>query len=447
MRSLTLKLALAFLLVSLTGTALVSVFTGQGTTAEFNRYVLEQAQDDFITTALTYYQTHGSWQGVAEHFERRRLALPPGQPSPPPFLLADADGYVVVPGEPYREGDQVSANRLAGGTRLTIEGQEVGWVLSGGPPAGHDPREAQYLARTNLAILTAALGATGVALILGLFLARTLTRPLRELTAAARAMAQSGLEQRVPIRSQDELGELAAAFNQMSADLAQANELRRQMAADIAHDLRTPLSVIRGYTEALRDGVLQPTPNTFQTMHTEVEHLSLLVEDLRTLSLADAGELKLKRQLVPPLELLERTAAAHRPRAQQLGIALQVAAETDSPLVHVDPERMAQVLGNLIGNALRYTPAGGQITLAAAPRGQHVLLTIQDTGIGIAPEELSRIFDRSYRGETARQSPGGESGLGLTIAKSIVELHGGTITVQSILKEGTTFTITLPVSS
>jgi two-component system sensor histidine kinase BaeS len=270
---------------------------------------------------------------------------------------------------------------------------------------------------------------------------------VRELTAATRAMTKGNLEQEVPIRSRDELGELAASFNQMSADLARANELRRQMTADVAHDLRTPLSVITGYTEALRDGVLQPTSAMFQTIHQEAEHLSLLVEDLRTLSLADAGELKLICQLVHPRELLERMAAAHSPRARQLGIALQVAVEVDMPPVNVDPERMAQVLGNLVSNALRHTPAGGRITLTATLQGNSVLMTVQDTGEGIPPEELPRIFERFYRGDEARQVHGGESGLGLTIAKSIIELHGGTIAVESTPGEGTTFTIALPVGS
>ncbi len=193
--------------------------------------------------------------------------------------------------------------------------------------------------------------------------------------------------------------------------------------------------------------MLPPTPETFQIIHQEAEQLSRLVEDLRTLSLADAGELTLTRQLAHPQELLERTAAAHLPRAQQLEIALQVTAGANVPAVNVDPERMAQVLGNLVSNALRHTPAGGQISLAAAQRGNNVLLTVQDNGVGIAPDKLRRIFTRFYRGDEARQAHEGESGLGLAIAKSLVELHGGAISVESTLGEGTTFTIALPVGS
>jgi two-component system sensor histidine kinase BaeS len=256
-------------------------------------------------------------------------------------------------------------------------------------------------------------------------------------------MARGELEQQVPIRSQDELGELAASFNRMSADLARANELRRQMTADIAHDLRTPLTVISGYLESLRDGVLKPSPTRFEVMYDEAQHLKRLVEDLRTLSLAEAGELTLNRQLVAPQALLERTAAAYRHLAEQQNIALQVKADPALPEIRVDPERMAQVLGNLVSNALRHTPDGGQIVLSAQHQAGDVQLMVQDSGEGIAPQALPRIFDRFYRGDEARQAHEGESGLGLAIAKSIVQLHGGTISVESTLGEWTTFVISL----
>ncbi|MFQ6102651.1 MAG: HAMP domain-containing protein, partial [Anaerolineae bacterium] len=363
-RSLVFKLVLAFLIVSVTGAVLTALFARWATFREFDRLVLEQAQNNFLANATAYYQTNGSWLGVREYFHPL-VAVPAPQPRPgrqpplppppedrnrpgqrPPtyvFALVDQDGYVVLPAGPYRLGDRIPADELAQGVEIEVDGQVVGTALVTGNPPPLDQREVRYLARTNQASLYAALAAILIALFLGIFLARRLTRPVRELTTATRAMAKGELAQQVPVRSQDELGELAASFNRMSADLARANELRRQMTADIAHDLRTPLSVIKGYTEGLRDGVLQPTPETFQIIHQEAEHLSRLVEDLRTLSLADAGELTLTRQLVHPRELLERTAAAHLPRAQQLEIGLQVTAEANLPAVNVDPERMAQV--------------------------------------------------------------------------------------------------------
>jgi signal transduction histidine kinase len=470
MRSLTFKLMLAFLAISLTGAALASIFARWITVQEFDRLVLEQAQSNFMSEVTIYYQTHGSWIGVTDYFRQRAESKqpPPREPEKPPsqppqtaggagqspqvpVILIDQNGYVLHPVPPYRLGDYVPPEKLARGKPVKIGDQVVGTILATGAAPPLDAREQQYLERTNLALLVSALGAVVIALLLSLVLARTLTHPVRDLRNAIRAMAQGTLGVAVPVRSRDELGQLTTAFNQMSADLARANQARRQMTADIAHDLRTPLSVIKGYCEGLRDGVLKPTPNTFQTMYQEAEHLSLLVEDLRTLSLADAGELKLTRQRVSPRELLERTAAAHQLRAQEHQVALQVNAEASLPEVNVDPERMAQVLNNLVSNALRYTPAGGQITLAAmemaaTKNDNHVHLTVQDTGAGIAPDDLPRIFDRFYRGDASRGQQTGESGLGLAIAKSIVELHGGTITAANALGAGTTFTIVLPVT-
>ncbi len=248
----------------------------------------------------------------------------------------------------------------------------------------------------------------------------------------------------VEVRSQDELGELAESFNLMSAELEHSNRLRRKMTADIAHDLRTPLSVIMGYTEALNDGKLEATPGMFDVLHTETQHLSRLVDDLKTLSLADAGELPLVTQRIAPEVLLKRTASAYRVQADGQEIAIQVEAAPGLPEIEVDVERMVQVLGNLMSNALRYTPAGGRITLTAGRSGEQVWLSVVDNGEGIPPEDLPYIFERSYRGDKARQHPEGESGLGLSIAKSLVEAQGGTINAASEAGKGTTFTIYLP---
>jgi two-component system sensor histidine kinase BaeS len=295
-------------------------------------------------------------------------------------------------------------------------------------------------------------------------------------------MARGGLGQQVQVRSSDEVGQLAAAFNHMSADLARASQLRTQMTADLAHDLRTPLTILRGYTEGLQDGRLQGAPALYAVMHGEVEHLQRLVEELRVLSLADAGELPLNRRAVDPAALLERAGLAHVMQAEQQGVALRVEADDGLPSIAVDTDRMAQVLNNLVSNALRYTPEGGEIVLrayvdrslktadrrpqledrslktadqgaqAAAVGGQAsaVVLEVRDTGSGIAAEDLPNVFDRFYRADAARQrtnSGGGGSGLGLAIAKAIVEVHGGGISVASKQGEGSTFTIALPAEA
>jgi signal transduction histidine kinase len=294
------------------------------------------------------------------------------------------------------------------------------------------------------AISFSALAAVALALLVGILLARTLTRPIRDLIDGTRAVAQGDLGHQVAVQTDDELGELGASFNQMSADLAQASAQRRQMTADIAHELRTPLSVILGYTEALQDGKLQGTPETFAVMHKEAQHLNHLVDDLRTLALADAGELPLTPQQVSALDLLERTAAAHQALVKDRGIDLRVQVTEDLPALHVDPERIAQVLGNLVSNALRFTPEGGEILLGARPQQGAVQLLVQDSGEGIAPEDLPHIFKRFYQGDKARAGDG-ESGLGLAIAKSLVEMLGGEIAAESTPGEGATFIITLPV--
>ncbi len=460
-RSLAAKLIAAFLLVSVAGAALTTLFARWATYREFETLVLDQAENTFVSKAATYYQLNGSWRGVRRYFglgespvPRPTRPPPPALPprpgrNPPPggpplyaFALADAEGVIVLPAGPYRLGDRVPAEELARGAAIEVGGQIVGTALATGQPPEIGPRERHYLARTTRSSLYAALAATVIALILGVFLARALIRPVRDLIEATRAVAQGEPVAQIPVRSQDELGELTAAFNQMSADLARSTELRRQMTADIAHDLRTPLTVLAGYLEALRDGVLPPTPERFEMMHQEAQLLRRLVEDLRTLSLADAGELTLHREPFPPDLLLEQTAAAYRHQAEQQGIALHVQADPDLPALDIDPERMAQVLGNLVSNALRYTPAGGRITLAARRQGEAVLLTVTDTGSGIPPEALPHIFDRFYRGEAARPGESGGSGLGLTIARALVELHGGSITAESSPDRGTTFTIT-----
>jgi signal transduction histidine kinase len=357
----------------------------------------------------------------------------------------DSGGHVLWAAGPYHEGDQINASELARGTPVQINGQAVGAVLTTAAAPELDPREQQYLDRTNRAVLLAALGATVIAVLLGFLLARTLTTPLRELTTAIRAMAGGKLNQAVPVRSQDELGELATTFNQMSADLARSNELRRQMTADIAHDLRTPLSVLLGYLESLRDGVLKPTPERLDVLYGEAQHLTRLVEDLRTLSLADAHELSINCRSVPPRALLDRLAADYQHQAGQCGVSLCVEADEKLPVINVDEERMMQVLGNLVSNALRYTPRGGWITLGARASDHQVTLMVRDNGAGMTPEVLPHVFERFYRGDESRTQSSGESGLGLAIAKSIVELHGGQISAESAGPgTGSTFAIVLP---
>jgi len=334
---------------------------------------------------------------------------------------------------------------LADADPITVDGQTVGWILSMRMEFGRGPSEALFLNRINQTLIYSAIGALFVALLLGIFLARTLTRPLRELTAATRAVAEGDLGLTVPVRSRDELGELTASFNRMSEELARSTSIRRQMTADIAHELRTPISIILGHADAVHDRVLPPTQETFDIIRDEACRLERLVEDLRTLSRADAGELSLTRRPISPATLLEDAAADYHPLALERGIEVRREIAPDLPEVYVDPDRMAQVLGNLLSNALRYTLKGGIVTLAASLLENEVEIRIQDTGPGIGAEDIQHVFDRFYRADKSRQRDSGGLGLGLAIAKSIVENHGGHIWAESPDDSGTTFVIRLPV--
>jgi two-component system sensor histidine kinase BaeS len=441
------KLTFAFLLVGLAGAILVAVLVGLRTRSEFDRFRAERDQALLVQELTSYYTARGGWDDVAD-----MLRTSPAGFASRGMALTDAQGVVLLGNRGYTVGQQVPASALNAGTAIQANGQTAGFALfpAQGEQAANRPGppspEQRFLEQVTWASAISAGVAALLALLLGLLLARTLTRPLRELTAATQAMARGQLDQRVAVGTRDEIGELAISFNQMSADLTHASQLRKQMTADLAHDLRTPLSILRGYTEGLKDGRLQGAPTLYKVMHGEVEHLQRLVEDLRVLSLADAGELPLNRRAVDPAALLERTGLAYIDQAEQHGVALRVEAPESLPSIAVDTDRMTQVLNNLVSNALRYTSQGA-IVLAASAQGQWVQIQVRDSGSGIEPADLAFIFDRFYRADKARQrSDSVESGLGLAIAKAIVEAHGGTIAVESTLGVGTTFTLTFPVA-
>ena len=456
MHSLASKLTLAFLLVGLTGAVLVAVFIRQRTRREFDQFILDQNQQVLVNNLTEYYQENGSWNGLSNVFRPGR-AEPFSNPEAGTrwetrrslFTVADANGTIVLAGGLEHLGQTISQSDLKKGVPLEVDDKTVGWLLF--TPALDRFRpgtpEGNFLNSVNQATIFSALGAAGIALILGGILAYTLTRSLREMTAATQLLAKGELGHQVKVRSKDELGVLADSFNQMSAALARSNDLRRRMTADIAHDLRTPLSVILGYTEGLSDGKLQASAETFSVMHIEALHLSRLIDDLKILALADAGELPLTRQRIAPDVLLRRASDAHRVEADRQRIGIRITVPSGLPDVEVDVERMAQILGNLMGNALRYTPPRGEITLSAERTGGGVRLRVSDNGAGIPAEDLPYIFGRSFRGDKARRQEEGETGLGLAIAKSLVEAQGGKISVESAVGEGTTFTIELPASS
>lgn len=448
MRSLAVKLTLAFLLVGIAGALLVSLISIQRTRLEFDRFVSERRDNTAVADLLFgYYLETGSWEGLGEWLR-----------SDPSFgffgrriLLADGEGNVVFSALPDHLGRNVNDLETLGGTPIRHDDRLVGTLYLRGRPnlEGTPPPfspESFFLRSVSQATGLAALIAALLALALGFLLSRALTRPLKQLTAASGEVAAGNLGKQVEVEAKDEIGELAASFNLMSSDLARASKQRRQMTADIAHDLGTPLTVLRGYTDGLRDGTIEGGQALYAALNEEVTHLQHLVEDLRTLSLADAGELTLNLRAVDPSALLERVGLAHVVAARQKGVEIRIDAADTLPSVQVDVERMTQVLNNLVSNALRFT-SKGQIVLSASAGSGAVTLRVTDSGVGIPAEDLDNIFDRFFKVDRSRHREAqSQSGLGLAIARAIVELHRGTIIAESTLGQGTTFSIRLPGS-
>jgi signal transduction histidine kinase len=473
LKSLYWKVTLAIMLVAFITAGLVGIFIRITNQDRLSQFIIDQQRSNLQTVLAQYYSENGSWTGVNENWQQlqnRSFPTPSatqmadqahgqtqgygyhppdgqgGGPARGNFLgLADAQGKVIVSVDPnYPIGSTATAGALKDGAAITVDSQQVGTILAPRQPPNFNPQENLYLQRTNEALLYASLGALLIAMLVGIILARQLTGPLHELTKAAQRITQGQLDQQVKVKSNDEIGQLATAFNRMSQEVARVNQLRRQMTADIAHDLRTPLTVISGYIESMRDGVLKPTPQRLELIYSEIERLQNLVGDLRMLSLADAGELSLHPAPVTPRALLDRAAALFRHQAEQQEVSIEVNAPEDLPEIRVDEDRLMQVLGNLICNALRYTPETGKITLAAQAQDGQVDLQVQDTGEGIDPTELPYIFDRFHRADKSRHTETGESGLGLAIVKALVESHGGSASAESVQGHGTVIHLSFP---
>lgn len=369
------------------------------------------------------------------------------------LLLADSQGTVVADTAAELTGTVLTPAELAGGTPIAVAGKPVGVLIPVAAIVDNASPAAEYLVEVNRATWLSSLVAAGLALLLGVFLFRQIVAPVRAVTTAAQAIAAGDLEQRVPVTSKDEIGQLAVTFNQMADALASDQRLRRIMMADIAHELRTPLSVIQANLEAMLDGVLPADTQEIALLHDETLLLARLVADLRLLSLAEAGQLKLERAPTALRDLISRSVDYLRVQADANQVGLTVDLPPDLPLVDLDSTRMEQVLSNLLGNALRYTPAGGRITVRAGMRLQPaagpssaVVVEVADTGKGIDAADLPYVFDRFYRADKSRNRASGGSGIGLALVKQLVEAHGGRVWVESSPGTGATFAFALPLS-
>ena len=350
--------------------------------------------------------------------------------------IAGRAGFITAPG---RLGGPLVIRPGANNIYGTL------WIESANAIAA--ARDRLFLNRLRrVTIISTTLGLFA-ALLISLFLARLIGRPIETLTRAARRMGAGDLTQRVPEEGSAETVALARSFNTMAANLATAQDLRQQLVADVAHELRTPLANIRGYLEAIEDGVVAADEATLRTLREEAAQLNGMIDDLQELAQAEDGTLRLDREPLAPAELVARATDAARPRAAEKGISLVGTAESSLPLVLVDPQRLGQVLQNLLTNALRHTPAGGRVTIEARhTTAGSVAISVTDTGSGIAPEDLPHIFERFYRADSSRARATGGSGLGLTITRRLVEAHGGGIDAISTVGQGSRFTFTLPAT-
>lgn len=452
MRSISTKLILAFLSIGVVSLAIIFITARWNTRAEFISFLTDQNRSQIVSQLEEYHLANGSWYRVETILvPEMRPQHGPG-PGPhgrmdQPFTLVDEDGIVIVGSNPYRKGDKIPAAELSNGIPILEDGNVVGILVPMDYAFQGQPRELEFIERINLTLFYGALIGAGIALVLGIVLSRTLTRPIRELTNATHAVSDGDLSQQVPVRSNDELGELARAFNRMSTELSRSVNARKQMTADIAHELRTPLSLILGHAEAVHDGVLPPTRENFEIIRDEATRLEHLINDLRTLSLADAGELSIQLQTIEPERLINEVASLYQYQTQRKNITFSLDVARHLPAIEVDPGRMTQVLTNILDNALRHTPEGGTVMLSARDLENQVELAIQDSGPGLDAEALERIFERFYRADPSRQRVDGGSGLGLAIAKSIVQAHGGQLSAESEPGQGLKVRVLLPKKS
>jgi len=449
--SLFWKLMLAFMAVVLVAVGSVALIARQTTTSEFRRLRQGEGQtdeSDLSRRLAAFYAETGSWDGASSLLDEGRGQGRGGRGAPP-LRLADADGWVILNTVDNQLGQRLSDAELDQGEPIIVNGRRVGTLLVGGRgSAALSQTEQDFLERVQTALIIGALVAIGVALLIGTVLFRGITAPLRRLTGATVAVAAGDLSAQVPVPEGgvDEIGRLGLAFNRMTTDLARADQLRRDMTADIAHELRTPLTVIQGNLEAILDGVYPADAEHLEPVLMKTQLLRRLVEDLRTLALADAGELVLHPTPLDLGQLIRQTVKDFKVQAVATGVQLTSQIVTEMPATTADATRIEQVLGILLDNALRHTPTGGQISVNLRQVAGEIWLSVIDTGEGIPHQDLPHVFERFYRAAMGSPRPGG-SGLGLTIAKAIITAHGGRIWAESTAGQGTTITFALPAST
>ncbi|MBI2917699.1 MAG: HAMP domain-containing protein [Chloroflexi bacterium] len=445
--SLQFRLIAGFALVLAMALGTVSLYLGYAAEQETKRYQqdLEEARAARIERlAAQYYSARAEWPGLQPALEQA------GSLYGWRIQVRDPEGRVVGDshlrsGRPWRDAAGDGSRYLP----VLSGGRPVGFVLvtdSDVPPSAPEPSSSRLVSAVNRSLLWAGL-ATGLGgVLLVVLISRRSLAPVRALDVAARRLGRGDLGVRVATSGRDEVSRLGHTFNAMAQGLEEAEKQRRTLVADVAHELRTPLSNIQGYLEAVKDGVIQPDSATIDTIHEQAVHLGHLVEDLRFLALAEAGALRLHLEPDSLEDVVRRSVDGFRPRSEGKGVALSLETPAHMPLVLMDRARIAQVIGNLVENAIVHTPAGGRVVVQADTAGDRARVTVADTGEGISAQDLPHIFERFYRVDQSRSRATGGVGLGLTIARQLVGAHGGTICAESTLGQGSCFSFELPLA-
>jgi two-component system, OmpR family, sensor histidine kinase BaeS len=451
--NLRIKLLLSYVLV--VAVTLVSIvwIARQGVAREVNQFMTAQGmvgETDLARKLESYYNQMGTWMGVEAVLPQvggRGMGMMGSQR----IRVADAGGVVAADTRDLT-GEILSPAELSAAVILRDDtGAAIGYLLAeagtgNGMMGNSNQAGANLLLRLTSASLTAALIGGGLALLVAMFVGYQLLKPVSALTRAARALAGGDLSQRVEAKGADELGELGRGFNRMAETLQRSEQNRRSMTADIAHELRTPIAVQRAHLEALQDGVYPLTPENLQPVLDQTELLARLVDDLRTLALADAGELRLERSAVQPAELVRRVLERFRAEADNRLVELSGEIDPEGvPVIFADVRRVEQILNNLVGNALRYTPSKGRIRIRVSRLNDQLELLVSDTGPGIPTDALDHLFERFYRADRSRSREDGGTGLGLAIARQLAVAHGGDLSAQNRAQGGAEFRLQLPI--
>jgi two-component system OmpR family sensor kinase/two-component system sensor histidine kinase BaeS len=453
----------------------VVMWINRSAVTEFRKYVTlreMRVSGSGVQELVEFHRQRGSWEGVESLLAegvyigrdwrgvRLGLGATPAEIGPEKeirldVLLADADGMVVFDSTGRATGQPLGSEREHVWPLTETDDREaIGYLVMFYPyTAPLDKQEQGFLDRVEYLLLVNTVVAVGLIVILGALLSRRLSAPLQRLADAARAVAAGDLEHQVETGGSVEVAQVGEAFNEMTAALQEAETLRQNMVADVAHELRTPLSVLQGNLWAILNDAYPLDKAEISRLYDETRLLSRLVEDLRELALADAGELNLDLGPTDVAQVIHHTVDSLALPAEAQEVSLSAQLPDDLAPVQADPDRVAQVLRNLLVNALQHTPPGGSVTVSAATKTKAVEIAIADTGEGISPEDLPHVFERFWRADPARAraETGGEeplaggTGLGLSVAQSLVRAQGGRIWVESTLGKGTVFRFTLPL--